>query len=419
MWNDIKIIIQFILTITLPWLVLLLIIANPQLTYFIIISAILLCVFSKIIFNIISKVISNIASDIKYNQYCKQKETKMGEEKYIEEKWLIDLITGNEINIGETKIQCKNDALILNERSFFIKEIQKIEFTSKIVEAFRTTMKPDFYHDENYSEFEGWTPSTTIENYMPETKKITVDEYEKKMESIKFEIEFSGTANDKDIYDLKEEYYISIILNNGVQKDFLIGKGFTKLENYSKEIRLLKEMVNQVKICTFKSEEERQNLLQWINNLKNGNPVQIGKATIQAKNNMLIINKNNIFFKEIKKIEFTEKVSSVWKNSLDGNAFSDGETSGLIENPNWGKTIQRERISLEQYENEAEFANEDDSIVYSYDFEKGYYILITLYQGLQENFLIGNSISNYEENEKLKENLKELINDLIVVLKII
>ena len=134
---------------------------------------------------------------------------------------------------------------------------------------------------------------------------------------------------------------------------------------------------------------------------------------------MLIINKNNIFFKEIKKIEFTEKVSSVWKNSLDGNAFSDGETSGLIENPNWGKTIQRERISLEQYENEAEFANEDDSIVYSYDFEKGYYILITLYQGLQENFLIGNSISNYEENEKLKENLKELINDLIVVLKII
>ena len=365
---------------------------------------------------------------IRNNQLEKQNILKK-EEKQKAEKWINDLRNGKQVTLGESVIQCENNTFIINGRTYLVNEIRELEFTYEILGVLEKTI--DSYISDrplpvtHYVDGYGYQYSDWQDNFgkITNTERMTLEEYHKKLKSMFYFHEYGDEHFFKNHqYEFEMEYYLSVILNNGIKENYLIGSGYSKSEKYGEETEKLREMIKQVKNYISKSEEEKQNLLQLVNNLKNGNLARIGKATIQLKNNTLIINENSVLVKKIQKLEFTEKVLSVWKNTLDTNQYKADDY--FVENPNFGKTIQREKITLEQYNFErkltlatAEEALKSnkvstDILKCNYEFENGYYLSITLNDGEQKNYLIGNSINHYEENEKLKENLKEMINEV-------
>lgn len=70
-----------------------------------------------------------IFNDIKYNIRRERNSIQKAEEQITknENKWINNLKNGKKVNFGSAIIQCKNNILKINNKSFRIDEIQKIE----------------------------------------------------------------------------------------------------------------------------------------------------------------------------------------------------------------------------------------------------------------------------------------------------
>ena len=230
MWNDLKFIIKSILFFLLLWLILLVIIANPQLTFVIIISVIL---FGSALKRIISNIKLIIIDYIRHNRKSKRRETIINEEKRIKEKWINDLQNGKQVTLGEAIIQCKNDAFLIDDESFPIKEIQKLDITCEICYVLEHTIIPYYNSGSNnvispiYFEEYG-----TIYTKMPNsnfgkitnTEKLTMDEYHEKIKKM-FKYNEYG---DQDYFkshrcEYEKEYYLVITLYDDTQKFCSLG----------------------------------------------------------------------------------------------------------------------------------------------------------------------------------------------------
>lgn len=266
------------------------------------------------------------------------------------------LTNGKTVDIGEVKIKYKNNTLIINEESFFVKEIKEIKFNGKM-------------------------------DYVNNTF----------------------------------EYFISVILNNEQQKDYLIGKNFEQ-GKWNERLRL-EELFNELRDYIFKSEEEKQELLQedqQKNNLLDRKQATIGNATIQCTKYFLIINGERIFNRNIQELKISnKKTGSVWKNTLDNNLkIYDDNSSSFIDNPDCGKTISREKITLDQYykEQDKNYWENPYPIKYSYDIDMEYYISVVFHNRQQKDYFICSSSSinyDYSKLEEFRKKIEELKTVLI------
>lgn len=147
-------------------------------------------------------------------------------------------------------------------------------------------------------------------------------------------------------------------------------------------------------------EEKRIQEEKWINDLKNGKQVTIGICTIKCINSVIIINEEVHSINEIQKLDFTNRLLKVWKNKIDTTDYVMHDTSeyrvddcspSRVLNPNWGKKTAVTRMTVEEYYDELKYNNSPNSYnFYTYDFDKAYYISVTLYNGIQKDYLIGN-----------------------------
>lgn len=181
---------------------------------------------------------------ISYNQLKKQNILNEEEEKRIKDKWINDLKNGKRVNIGDSTIKCKNQTLIINRRSFNIKEIQKLKLTYKILGVWKTTTDTR-------------KPISMYRYNIPNLKYITLEQYYADI--------YMQTALDRDYRDGKtryyrpnrylyhykfdKEYYISILLYNGCNEYFSIAfcpECDTKILNLPEEEGLILELENYI-----------------------------------------------------------------------------------------------------------------------------------------------------------------------------
>lgn len=158
------------------------------------------------------------------------------------------------------------------------------------------------------------------------------------------------------------------------------------------------KIINNIQHTIEKNEKEKRTLSkQWINNLKSGRQVNIGEATIQCKNQMLIINKKSFYIKEIQELELTYKVLSVSKTTID--TYRSLISSNIGYNPQ--VIMEDYRMTVEEYNRDIALKNAItkeimngnnnlyykagvDRYMYQYKFDKEYYISITFYNGHNE-----------------------------------
>lgn len=175
---------------------------------------------------------------ISYNQLKKQNILNEKEEKRIKDKWINDLKNGKRVNIGDTTIKCKNQTLIINKRSFNIKEIQKLKLTYKILGVWKTTI-----------EISDRPVPITIP-IKSKQKYITLEQYYAEQTNLYRDYR-NGKTTYYDLYDYKfdKEYYISILLYNGCNEYFSIAfcpECDTKILNLPEEEGLILELENYI-----------------------------------------------------------------------------------------------------------------------------------------------------------------------------
>ena len=110
-----------------------------------------------ILLRMLSNALNNLSNDMEKAVRKKLKENeknrKIEEEKRIKAKWVNDLRSEKKVEIGFQTIQCKNDIFIIGEESFSVKEIQRLDFTSGIVNVKKHTQYCEFdseYRDNLY-----------------------------------------------------------------------------------------------------------------------------------------------------------------------------------------------------------------------------------------------------------------------------
>ena len=206
----------------------------------------IVCVFILVILlRILSNKLNNLADyiekAIRKKSEENEKNRKIEEEKRIKVKWVNDLRSGKKVEIGFQTIQCKNDIFIIGEESFSVNEIQKLDFTSCIVNVKKHTQycEADSEYRDNLYRHSTGEVSMTYKQYLEEVER------ERKYPK----------ASRKNIlvhYEFTEEYYILIILNSGKKKQYVLdystdpfGK---KSENCSSMVLELGKYINELKV---------------------------------------------------------------------------------------------------------------------------------------------------------------------------
>ena len=420
--NDFKIIVLAILLFIVPYLLLIIFIAVPELTYIIIILFILFCLLGRSIFRLISMVVSNMNSNIKYNIDRKQKINKINKEKRKKRQWIDDIRNEKVLKIGKITIKCEKENLIVNGNSIPVNRIKNLEFTSKMVGVWQKKIDtfiprnvnvraPVYIQDYGYM-YSDWNSSNFGE--VIDRRRITIEEYNRIInENIEYYKEHGDTwkSTYRYDYDLEKEYYFVVILHNGQQNSYFIDYGIEYSYRLGEQAETYKMVINKLKEYIRESKEDRH----LIDNLRSENIVSIGAVKIQYKNSSLIVNGNNIPINKIENFDYKYKILRVWRNTLDINEYIySSDTDGFVKNPNYGKSVYRESISVEQYYDIVNNKNEEFE-KYSYDLDKEYYISITLYSGRQKNYLINTKAISNEEVEELKmkvEKIKDIVNGL-------
>lgn len=233
-WNDIKIILFALALFIVPYIILLLIIAVPESTPIIIVSVILLCILIKALINVISKLIYDISYSIRQMKYAKQEKKAINEINQLKQKWINDLRNGKSVLMGNVMIQCENEFFKINGERFYIKEIQGIDITCKILWVFekkintKITSYKGVTLDENLDGFLGRFPTYSPENTFGKvlsTQTLTEEEYHEKMKSMFNQYAYGDQSffhNHR--YEFEKEYYISISFYNGNSKLCPIGR---------------------------------------------------------------------------------------------------------------------------------------------------------------------------------------------------
>lgn len=156
----------------------------------------------KLLSNVIDKVIYNIIDHTDSPKHQK-------------EKWINNLKNGKQVNIGDATIQCKNNILTINGKSFFINEIQKLEITYKILSVKKTIIDT---HQSVWRSNIGYNPQIIVKD-----KIMTVEEYKKDIdlanatakENKERPNRYYNSARYNEQYKFDKEYYILVRLYNG------------------------------------------------------------------------------------------------------------------------------------------------------------------------------------------------------------
>lgn len=228
-WNDIKMILCALAFFIVPYIIVLLIMAAPELTPIIIVSVILLGILIKALVNVISKLINNIDYSIRQAKYT-------GEEKDIvnkmKQKWVNDLRNGKPVLMGNVMIQCKNNFFSINGKHFYIKEIQGIDITCKILyvleEIINMHIKPyiGFVHDENSVEPDGSASRSSSyddSGKVISTRTLSEEEYHNIIKNRYNQNQYTNSEKSY-IYKFEKEYYIKINFYNGKNELCPIGR---------------------------------------------------------------------------------------------------------------------------------------------------------------------------------------------------
>lgn len=170
-----------------------------------------------------------------------EKNRKIEEEKRIKVKWVNDLRNGKKVEIGFQTIQCKNDIFIIGEESFSVKEIQKLDFTSNIVNVKKHAQycEPDSEYRDNLYKSNLYEVSMTYKEYL------------NKMEE---ERKYPKYSHDNILvhYEFTEEYYVLITLDSGKKKQYVLDYStdpFGKTsENCSYMVLELGKYINELKV---------------------------------------------------------------------------------------------------------------------------------------------------------------------------
>lgn len=198
-----------------------------------------------ILLRMLSNALNNLSNDMEKAVRKKLKENKKNrkieEEKRIKAKWVNDLRSEKKVEIGFQTIQCKNDIFIIGEESFSVKEIQRLDFTSGIVNVKKHTQ---------YCEFDS--------EYRDKLYRHSIDEvsmtYKQYLEEVEQERKYPKASYENILvhYEFTEEYYILITLDSGKKKQYVLDYStdpFGKTsENCSYMVLELGKYINELKV---------------------------------------------------------------------------------------------------------------------------------------------------------------------------
>lgn len=206
-----------------------------------IICGVILGILLKILSNKLNNLADYIEKAIRKKLEENEKNRKIEEEKRIKEKWLNDLRSGKKVNIGMQTIQCKNDIFIIGEENFSVKEIQRLDFTSGIVNVKKHT---------EYCEVDS--------EYRDNLYRDSIDEvsmtYKQYLEEVEQERKYPKVSRKNILvhYEFTEEYYILITLNSGKKKQYVLDYStdpFGKTsKNCSYMVLELGKYINELKV---------------------------------------------------------------------------------------------------------------------------------------------------------------------------
>lgn len=198
-----------------------------------------------ILLRMLSNALNNLSNDmekaVRKKSEENEKNRKIEEEKRIKVKWVNDLRSEKKVEIGFQTIQCKNDIFIIGEESFSIKEIQRLDFTSDMVNVTKRTQYCEV--DSEYRD----------NLYRHSTDEVSMT-YKQYLEKVEQERKYPK-ASRKNIlvhYEFTEEYYILITLDSGKKKQYVLGYStdpFGKTsENCSYMVLELGKYINELKV---------------------------------------------------------------------------------------------------------------------------------------------------------------------------
>ena len=153
-----------------------------------------------ILLRMLSNALNNLSNDMEKAVRKKLKENeknrKIEEEKRIKAKWVNDLRSEKKVEIGFQTIQCKNDIFIIGEESFSIKEIQRLDFTSGMVNVTKHTQYCEV--DSEYRD----------NLYRHSTDEVSMT-YKQYLEEVEQERKYPKTSRKNILvhYEFTEEYY--------------------------------------------------------------------------------------------------------------------------------------------------------------------------------------------------------------------
>lgn len=191
----------------------------------------------RLIVVILKNIIYNIKSEKNSLQKAEEQITKN------ENKWINNLKNGKKVNFGNAIIQCKNNILKINEKSFSIYEIKKIELTSKTI---------------NVCEYENMPWSHDPINQKRLHRMISLNQYYDIRKSVA-ENYLDGNYPSSGIvytYEFHNKYYLLITLNSGNQEYCFIGEnmdGFEKLPIDYIERKMVLDLENYINDLKFKT----------------------------------------------------------------------------------------------------------------------------------------------------------------------
>lgn len=233
----------------LVWIAILLLIFRPDL--------LIDCILVVVLFKLVLKLIHHIINLIKNIIYNKRQITIQKEKQFQEEKWINDLRSQKQVRIGVCTIKCLNHTIIINDEAISIKDIQKLDFTNKLLRVWKYKIDTTDYVSNNTAEYlidDGSSIRVLSPNWgkITSATRMTAQEY---YDELKF-----NSSTKFYTYDFDKAYYISVILYDGTQKKYFIGNCYCYLEphinppgySFSKdEAKLFQKMFNEINNCIF------------------------------------------------------------------------------------------------------------------------------------------------------------------------